>query len=41
MSAAPAQFRRPGTRIGDSGTKKWIANVVTTSGTSGSQNSQW
>jgi hypothetical protein len=37
MSAAPSKFTRPGTRTGDSGTKRWIATVAATSGISGSQ----
>ena len=33
----PAQLTRPGTRIGDSGTKTWINTVAITIGISGSQ----
>ncbi len=32
ISAAPAQFTRPGTRTGDSGTNRWVATVATTTG---------
>ena len=38
---APSQLTRPGTLIGDSGTKNTVAIVATTTSTSGSQNSQW
>ena len=41
ISNAPATLTRPGTRIGDSGTSRWTSTVTVTSGTSGSQNSQW
>jgi len=38
MSAAPAQFTRPGTRTGDSGTNLCTASVAGTSSTNGNQN---
>ena len=38
---APSQLTRPGTLIGDSGTKNTVAIVATTTRTSGNQNSQW
>ena len=38
---APSQLTRPGTLIGDSGTKNTVATVATTTRTSGIQNSQW
>ena len=38
---APSQLTRPGTLIGDSGTKNTVATVATTMRTSGIQNSQW
>ena len=37
IRAAPVQLTRPGTRIGDSGTKRCTSTVATTIGISGSQ----
>src|SRR4051812_20650709 len=41
ISAAEPQLTRPGTRTGDSGTKRWISTVAAATGISGIQNSQW
>lgn len=38
---APSQFTRPGTLIGDSGTKSTVAIVAMTTRMNGIQNSQW
>src|SRR5579872_4251400 len=38
ISAAPAQLTRPGSFTGDSGTNTYVAIVIATIGTSGSQN---
>ena len=41
INAAPVQLTRPATRMGDSGTRKWMATVAATSGINGTQNRSW
>ena len=40
-SAAPGKSTRPGVLIGDSGTKKSVPSIATTTAISGNQKSQW
>src|ERR1700691_2340396 len=41
IKVAASQLTRPGTRTGDSGMKRHVANAASTVGIKGSQNSQW
>jgi 2-polyprenyl-3-methyl-5-hydroxy-6-metoxy-1,4-benzoquinol methylase len=41
ISAAASQLMRPGTRTGDSGMNRQVANAAMTITISGIQNSQW